>query len=116
MGLQNRFEGHLFSCFAVDTVRRSGVNAQLTVFSPDTDVLVLAIANYDLLPKNTTVSMASADLCIQAFWDVLGPDKAKALPALHAFSGSDTTGKFPKWENQPGSKLSLELMMISSVP
>ena len=84
----------LMICFAVDTVRRSGVNAQLTVFSPDTDVLVLAIANYDLLPKNTTVSMASADLCIQAFWDVLGPDKAKALPALHAFSGSDTTGRF----------------------
>ena len=30
------------------------------VFSLDTDVMVLVIANYDRLPKNTTISMASS--------------------------------------------------------
>ena len=65
-------------------------------FSPDTDVLVLAIANYDLLPKNTSISMTAGMLEIQQFWDALGPTKAKALPAFHAFSGADNNGRFAK--------------------
>lgn len=37
--------------------------------------------------------MASGVLQIKQFWDNLGPNKAKALPALHAISGADNTGR-----------------------
>lgn len=38
--------------------------------------------------------MVSGILQIQPFWDTLGNKKAKALPAFHAFSGADNTGRF----------------------
>ncbi len=55
---------------------------------------MLAIANYDLLPKKTSIHMVSGTLQIKPFWGALGTEKAKALPAFHAFSGTDITGKF----------------------
>ncbi|XP_045128685.1 uncharacterized protein LOC123514692 [Portunus trituberculatus] len=81
-------------CLAVSASRRNQGDIQLRFFSPDTDVFVLAIANYDLLPKYTSISMVSGILQIQPFWDTLGNKKAKALPAFHAFSGADNTGRF----------------------
>ena len=39
--------------------KQDSVDSQMTFFSPDTDVLVLVIANYDRLPRNTFVSMVS---------------------------------------------------------
>ena len=69
-------------------------NAQLTIFSPDTDVLVLAIANYHLLLSSSSISMASGVLQIQPIWTALGVDRAKALPTFHAFTGADNTGRF----------------------
>ena len=66
---------------------------QLTFFSPDTDVLALVIAKYDLLPRHTSISTASSVLKIQPFWDVQGPAKAKVLLA---FSGADNTRKFAR--------------------
>ena len=47
---------------AVAAIQRNGKDAHLTFFSPDTDVLVLAIANYDALPHNTSISMKSGEL------------------------------------------------------
>ena len=44
---------------AVLASQRNPTNAQLVFFSPDTDVLVLVIANYDLMLKNTSISMVS---------------------------------------------------------
>ncbi len=44
------------------THRNSRKDMELTFFSPDTDVLVLAIANYDLLPKMTSIHMVSGTL------------------------------------------------------
>ena len=79
---------------ALLVAQRSPPDCQLTVFSPDTDVLVLLIANYNLLPSNTSISMLSAIIEIKPLWVQLGEDKAKALPALHAFSGCDNTGRF----------------------
>ncbi len=76
------------------THRNSRKDMELTFFSPDTDVLVLAIANYDLLPKKTSIHMVSCTLQIKPFWEALGTEKAKAFPAFHAFSGADITGKF----------------------
>ncbi|KAK5912068.1 hypothetical protein CesoFtcFv8_001978 [Champsocephalus esox] len=44
---------------AVLASHRNPADAQLMFFSPDTDILVLVTANYDLLLKNTSISMAS---------------------------------------------------------
>ncbi len=76
------------------TQRNSRKDMELTFFSTDTDVLVLAIANYDLLPKKTSIHMVSGTLQIKPFWEALGTEKAKALPACHVFSGADITGTF----------------------
>ena len=42
---------------AVLSSRRNPANARILIFSPDTDVLVLAVANRHLLFRNTSVSM-----------------------------------------------------------
>ena len=91
----------LMICLGVSETERNSLSSEretlsLTFFSPDTDVLVLIIANYDLLPKNTSISMTSGVLEIEPLWVALGPDRAKALPGLHAFTGTDTTGRFAR--------------------
>lgn len=57
-------------------------DAQLVFFSPDTDVLVLVTANYDLMLKNTSISMASGLVQIEPLWLALGKERAKALASL----------------------------------
>ena len=74
----------------------------------DTDVLVLIIANYDQLPKNTSISMALSVQQIEPLWAALGPDRAKALPGLHAFSGADNTGRFARTGKPTWFKLFME--------
>ncbi len=71
-------------------------DVELTIFSPDTDVLVLAIANYHLLPRHTSISMASSVIQIEPIWKALGEERAQALPAFHAFTGADNTGRFAR--------------------
>jgi len=90
----------LMICLGVSATERNSMD--MTFFSPDTDVLVLIIANSDRLPKNTSISMASRVRQIEPLWAGLGPDRAKALPGLHAFSGADNTGRIacigkPAW-------------------
>jgi len=48
----------LMVCLAADALRRFP-DAQLVFFTPDTDVLVLAIAHYDKLCQRTSLSMVS---------------------------------------------------------
>jgi hypothetical protein len=43
----------------VSAAERNSEDVQMTLFSPDTDILVLIIANYDRLLKNTSIAMAS---------------------------------------------------------
>ena len=81
---------------AVLASQRNPSHSQLVFFSPDTDVLVLVTANYDMLLKNTSVSMTSGVVHIGAVWKALGPARAKALPAFHAFTGADNTGRFSR--------------------
>ncbi|KAG1654285.1 Pericentriolar material 1 protein [Nymphon striatum] len=54
----------LMICLAITSTRRNRElqDIQLTFFSPDTDVLVLVIANYDLLPRKTSICMASGEI------------------------------------------------------
>ena len=81
---------------AVLASQRNPPDAELVVFSPDTDVLVLVIANYDLLLRKTPMLMASGVIQVQPVWTDLGPERVKALPAFHAFSGADYTGRFSR--------------------
>ena len=43
-------------CLGVSATERISRDAEITFFSPDTNVLDLIIASCDLLPKNTTIS------------------------------------------------------------
>ena len=77
----------------------------MVFFSPDTDVLVLAIAHYDKLCKNTAISMVSGVVEVGPIWNALGEKKAAALHVFHAFTGTDTVGRFSglgktKWFQQ----------------
>lgn len=98
----------LMVCLGVSAAERNPQDACMTFFSPDTDVLILVIANYDRLPKKTSVSMTSSVKMIEPIWTALGPDRAKALPGLHAFTGADTTGRFNGIGKQTWFKLFLD--------
>ena len=83
-------------------------NAQLMIFSPDTDVLVLAIANYHLLLSSTSISMASGVLQIQPIWTALGVDRVKGSPIFHAFTGADNTERFSGMDKTTWFKIHLK--------
>ena len=70
-------------------------SARIVISSPDTDVLVLAIANHHLLLRNTSVSMVAGVIDVEPIARALGRQSVHALPVIHAFSGadSDTVGK-----------------------
>jgi len=51
-------------------------------------------ANYNLMLKNTFISMASGVIWIEPLWTVIGAERVKALPAFHALTGADNTGRF----------------------
>ena len=68
-------------------------DAQLVLFTSDTDVLVLAVAHYDRLCKKTSLSMVSGMVDIEPIWSALDKEKAQALPIFHAFTGADNVGK-----------------------
>ena len=84
----------LMICLAINASQRSPSSAEITIFSPDTDVLVLAIANYHLLASTTSVSLVSGIVQIRPMWFALGEERAKALSAFHAFTGADNIGRF----------------------
>ena len=63
----------LMICLGVSATERNSVDAQMTFFSPDTDVMVLIIDNYDRLPKNTSISMVSSVLQIEHYGQLWGP-------------------------------------------
>ena len=70
--------------------RRNPANARIVIFSPDNNVLVLAVANHHLLIRNTSVAMASGVIDVEPIARALDRQRANALPTLNAFSGADT--------------------------
>ena len=98
----------LMICLDVFAAERHSKKAQITFFSPDTDVLVLLVANFDRLPTSTSISMASGIKQIEPIWKSLGPERSKALLGLHAFSGTDNTGRFAGVGKKTWMKLFLE--------
>jgi len=94
----------LMICLAAEASQRCP-GAELVFFTPDTDVLVLAVAHYEKLCKKTSISMVSGMVDIEPIWTALGKEKAQALPIFHAFTGADNLGKFSgigktKWFEQ----------------
>ena len=87
---------------------RHSKQAKRTFFWPDTDVLVLLVTNFEKLPKNTTISMVSGIKHIESIWRSLGPERSKALLGLHAFSGTDNTGRFAGMGKKTWVKLFLQ--------
>ena len=79
------------------------------IFSTDTNVFVLSVANHHLLLRNISVSLVSEVIDVEPIARALGRQRANALPALHAFSGADTIGTF----NQLGKTTWLKIFMKS---
>lgn len=71
---------------------------ELTIHSPDTDVLVLAIRRYtDLCSNSSFVTGKGTNhrrIKLGPIAHALGPAKVAALPAFHALTGADNTGCF----------------------
>src|SRR6218665_2344413 len=57
---------------AVLASQRNPLDIEMVFFSPDTGVLMLVIANYDLMLKNTSISMASGVMRIDPIWRAIG--------------------------------------------
>jgi len=70
----------------------------IDICSPDTDVLILAIHRYPELCRNTNFVTGTGKnrrtIQLKFIYNILGPEKAAALPTLQALSGSDNTGGF----------------------
>ena len=69
----------------------------IRVFSSDTDVLVLAIRRALVLPGYTnfvTLGRNARQINVTNIYQKFGPNRASALPGLHAISGADVTGSF----------------------
>ena len=70
----------------------------LDIFSPDTDVLVLAIRRYPMLLALSSMVVGAGDnrqrIPLGPIYFALGSVKAAALPGFHSFTGADVTGKF----------------------
>ena len=70
----------------------------LRIYSPDTDVFVLALRRYSSLCRNTLfitgTGRSHREIQLHPIYRALGPERAAALSAFHALSGADNTGCF----------------------
>ena len=66
--------------------------------SPDTDVFVLTVRRQPQLGDGVFMIVGTGDkwrlVPLQPIYDAIGPNVAQSLPEFHAFTGSDTTGRF----------------------
>ena len=66
--------------------------------SPDTDVFILALRRQPELGAGLSMIVGTTEgrrvVPLKQIYDAIGPDIANSLPGFHAFTGSDTTGKF----------------------
>ncbi len=69
--------------------KHNGVT-EITIPLPDTDVSVLALGRYPLLTENTYIEkrcgQAKSRNNVKQIYEAIGPTKAKALQAFHAFT------------------------------
>ena len=72
-------------------------DTSLRIFTPDTDVLVLAVNYFSRFPINTCVNllgMHSREIPLHKLFNSLGRNHALALLVMHALSGVNVTGSF----------------------
>ena len=67
---------------------------EISIYSPDTDVLLLAIRRYQEMCPNTSFLTGSATTRPTIKLQALGSAKTAALPAFHALTGADNKGSF----------------------
>ena len=71
---------------------------EISIHSPDTDVLVVAIRRYPEMCPDTSFVTGSGTrrrtIKLKPIIDAFGPAKTAPLPALHALTGTDNTGSF----------------------
>ncbi len=67
------------------------------IYSPDTDVLVLALTSFIQLGNDAAMIMGTGAnrrrVPLQPIYDAIGDTRTRALIGFHALSGSDTTGR-----------------------
>lgn len=73
-------------------------DAEVVINSPDTDVFLLMIYMYPSLPPATSFLTGKGKLkrsiSLQTIYDKLGENHASAILGFHAFTGSDSSGRF----------------------
>ena len=75
---------------AVLSSRRNPANSRIMIFSPDTDILVLAVTNHHIFLQEHTGVYGIRSHRHRAYRSCFGRQRANALPTLHAFSVADT--------------------------
>ena len=82
----------------LDISRHSPSNAIITVRSPDTDVFILLLHFTSSLEQTVLFDTGTGDkrrlINVKQVAGSLGPEMSSALPALHSFTGCDTTSAF----------------------
>jgi hypothetical protein len=66
--------------------------AEILVYTDDTDVLVLMVGHHASLPTRTTLIMKSGVIPLHDIVSSLGPRHIEALIGFHAFTGCDVVG------------------------
>lgn len=79
-------------------IARQNPFSECTVYSPDTDVFLLLIHHYDMLPQalhfRTGRGKDIRDIDIRSCQEALRPAQVKALLGFHVLTGCDQIGKF----------------------
>lgn len=68
-------------------------STEVTVVSPDTDVLVLLIRHFNRISKETKLRLAKNIYSIRDVRETIG-QRADVITAFHALTGCDTVGSF----------------------
>ena len=69
-------------------------NCTLDIYSVDTDVFILLLGNFPLLPRSTFLQTISDKISIEDCYSRLGKKRSEALIGWYAFKGTDCTGGF----------------------
>ena len=96
-GHHNLEEGDQLVLLNAFDVMDKNPQSTLDVFSVDTDVFVLLLGHFPLLPKSTTLLRKKRDrISIEESSLRLGPKRTEALIGWYAFAfkGTDNTGSF----------------------
>lgn len=76
----------LLNC--VDVAKGNNKTQKVTVYASDTDILVLLISFYKLIPSNTEIRRRAGQLVsVGDFYDRLGESRANAFLGWYAFQG-----------------------------